>query len=223
MKHEQSFADTFQSFMRNEALRCCCRFHSFSLDGQDRDAGADYILTDADRFAIVEFKYTANDLVSEKFKYRRFTLCQKLLDRDDMGEYHDKCHFVSWTEPPSRNVKINIYRNEICAQSVFGNDCSLPLVTPKVETQTFAKQFAKDFFSSGGAVTLSLEEFQAYVDWVLTDTSGSSRSTLELVAYNPESNDLALIHLNSIAEAQLWVQAHIPQPPRNQMGMSYEP
>jgi hypothetical protein len=213
MQHEQSFADIFRDFMKTKAPEYGCRFHSFSFDGQDRDVGADYLLTDSDRFSIVEFKYTQNDLVSEKFKIRRLTLCNQLLKRSDMRALHDKCHFISWTEGPLKQVNINIYRNEICTQAVFGSSCGLPAKAPKITTRSLASEFTKKFFSPNGDASLSLAEFESYVAWLLSETSASTRSTLELVAYNPASNSLALVHLNSIAEAQAWVQKHINPPP----------
>jgi hypothetical protein len=216
VQHEQSFADIFNDFMRFKAGKYGCRFHSFSLDGQDRDTGADYVLTDSDRFAIVEFKYSQSDLVSEKHKPRRLTLCQQLLHRDDMLALHDRCHFISWTEGSARAVKTNIYRNEICTQLVFGSACGLPALNPTSATRVPAGVFAQDFFGGNGTKSLLLAEFESYVAWVLTETSASTTSTIELVAHNPTSNDLALVRLNSIAAAQKWVQAHIsPPPPQN--------
>ena len=219
MQHEQSFADAFNCFMRTKAPKYGCRFHSFSLDGQDRDAGADYVLTDSDRFAIVEFKYSTADLVSEKNKPRRLKLCQELLHHNDMRALHDRCHFISWSEVPSGIVKTNIYRNEICTQAVFGRSCGLTAQIGTSATRVSAGEFAQDFFAKNGSKSLSLAEFESYVAWVLTETSASTSSTLELVAHNPTSNDLALVRLNSIAEAQAWVQAHVSPPqPRNRHG-----
>src|SRR4051794_31743466 len=106
--------------MQARAPEYGCRFHSFSFDGQDRDVGADYVLTDADRFAIVEFKYSESDLVSEKLKRRRLTLCQMLETRDDMRALHDFCHFISWSEARTKRIITNIYRHEICTQRIFG-------------------------------------------------------------------------------------------------------
>ena len=205
--------------MQRRAPEYGCRFHAFSLDGQDRDAGADYMLTDAGRFAIVEFKYSKQDLVSEGFKPRRLTLCQELSTRDDMRALHDRCHFISWTEGPTRKVMTNIYRNEVCTQAVFGSDCGLQSLVPTVATRCLAGDFARGFFSDAGANSLSLAEFELYVAWVLNDTSAAVRSTLELVAYDPMSDDLALVHLNSIEEAQAWVRANVrPPPPRHRRG-----
>jgi hypothetical protein len=219
VKHEQSFADEFNAFMRSKALQYGCGFHSFSLDGQDRDAGADYLITDSNRFAIVEFKYTQNDLVSEKHKLRRLTLCRELQNRVDMRAYHDACHFVSWTESSSGQVRTNIYRHEICTQRVFGRESGLSAQEPIGNTWVSAATFARDFFRQGGGRSLSLAEFEGYIAWVLTETSASTTSTLELMAHNPNSNDLVLVRLNSIAQAQEWVRDHVaPPPPRNRRG-----
>lgn len=213
MQHEQSFADSFNAFMRSKAPQYGCSFHSFSVDGQDRDAGADYVLTDANRFAIVEFKYTSRDLLSEKKKQRRLTLCKKLRIRGDMRTLHDRCHFISWAEGPSMAVRTNIYRHEICTQAVFGFECGLEEKLPNEVTRAPAALFAQEFFQSGGGRSLSLDDFQTYIAWVLNETSASSSTTLELLTHDPLANDLALVRLSSLAEASSWVQSHLPPPP----------
>lgn len=205
--------------MRNKASEHRCRFHSFSVDGQDRDAGADYLLTDSDRFSLVEFKFSSGSLVSEKYKPKRLTLCRKLAQRPDMRSLHDLCHFISWTEGSSMSVKTNIYRHEICNRRVFGDSCGLSDTSPILNTRVSAGVFANEFFASSSSRSLSLAEFEAYLDWVLTETSASTNSTLELIAHNPVSNDLALVRLNSIAEAQLWVRNHVPPPPSPRYGI----
>jgi len=220
LQHEQSFADSFNAFMRNQALNHGCRFHSFSTDGQDRDAGADYVLTDSDRFTLMEFKYSSTDLVSEKHKPRRLNLCRCLSTRQDMRTLHDQCHFISWTEDLSKSVNTNIYRHEICNRGVFGDACGLSDASPYTNARASARIFATDFFSPTGSRSLSLMEFETYLAWLLTETSESANSTLELVAYNPASNNLALVRLNSISEAQSWVQKHVsPPPPRPRYGI----
>jgi hypothetical protein len=202
--------------MQAKAPEYGCRFQSFSLDGQDRDGGADYVLTDADRFAIVEFKYSDRDLVSEKFKTRRLTLCRKLELREDMRALHDLCHFISWSEGTDQRVLTNIYRHEICTQRVFGSSCGLRSQLPFAVARTPAGEFAQDFFAADGRRSLSLDEFERYLAWVLTETSASTNSTVELVTHNPHSHDLALVRLNSIADAQTWVRTHVtPPPPRS--------
>jgi hypothetical protein len=220
VQHEQSLADMFRDFMKEQSFEAGCRFHAFSLDGQDRDAGADYVLTDSDRFAIVEFKYTQKNLISEKYKPRRLKLCQKLLERKDMTKHHDRCHFISWSDSVTCCVKTNIYRKEVCNVATFGCNCGLSDVNPIHSDLSSARAFAKGFFSNQGSHSLSLDEFETYLAWVLTETSASTNSTLELLARNQNTQELAIIRLNSISEAQKWVRDHIqPPPPRKNMRM----
>jgi len=201
--------------MREQAVVFDAKFHAFSLDGQDRDAGADYLLTDAHRFAIVEFKYSENNLVSEKHKSKRLSLCKKLESRKDMIAYHDKCHFIAWSELDTGAIKSNVYRHEICNEKVFGPNCKLSKKTPFISQRVSASKFSSDFFGNGGTRSLSLTEFETYLAWLMKDASSSTNSTLELMARNTASNDLALVRLKSILEAQNWVKRHISKPKRH--------
>lgn len=64
--------------------------------------------------------------------------------------------------------------------------------------------------------SLSLDEFEVYLSWLLTEASGSDRTTLELLVKNPDSRELGIKRLSSVREAQRWVQENSikPQPPR---------
>lgn len=213
MQHEQSVADAFNEYMRERAKQLGRRVHSFSLDGQDRDAGADYLLTDANRFALVEFKYSEGNLVSEKHKSRRLSLCRGLEQRMDMRSLHDLCHFIAWTSGQPLAVKVNIYRHEICNRSVFGSDCGLNQSSPDATGRAGAGSFATEFLTAANSRSLSFREFEIYLAWLLADTSASTSSTLELLTRNSNLNDLTMVRLNSIAEAQAWLQAHSPPAP----------
>lgn len=210
--HEQSFADEFNKFMREKALARGMRIHAFSLDGQDRDAGADYVLTDANRFAMVEFKYTASSLISESHKPRRLKLCQELARAPEMRRLHDLCHFIAWTQTPQLTVRLNVYRHEICTARVFGSEFR-PISAADAESRVNATRFADDFLDGSEDKLLSLEEFNVYVQWVLTQTSGATRSTLELVTSDVVSGDLLLIRLNSFKDAKDWLERNWPLPP----------
>lgn len=213
MQHEQSLADAFNGYMRETAKRLGRRVHSFSLDGQDRDAGADYLLTDANRFALVEFKFSEGSLVSEKHKPRRLSLCRGLEERADMRALHDLCHFIAWTSGQSLAVQINIYRHEICNRSVFGPTCGLNEGSPSATGRAGAGAFATEFLTTINSRSLALQEFESYLAWLLTDTSASTNSTLELLTRNPAVNDLAMIRFRSIAEAQSWLRENFPPAP----------
>lgn len=209
MHHEQSFADMFRDYMKEEASKYGSKFHSFSLDGQDRDAGADYLLTNAHRFTIVEFKYNETSLVSEQYKPKRLTLCKQLSEREDMRKLHDKCHFISWSESNTGVVKTNIYRHEICNKKVFGSDCGLLETVPLRNNMVGADSFSNQFFGPNETASLSLEQFEKYIAWVLKETSASTKSTLELIARSRIKNDLVLVRLDSVAAAQKWVEDNI--------------
>jgi hypothetical protein len=212
LQHEQSLADAFNGFMREQALELGGRVHSFSLDGQDRDAGADYLLTDANRFALVEFKYLAEGLKSENRKSRRLCLCTELAQREDMRALHDSCHFIAWQDN-SCTVQTNIYRREICNRSIFGSDSGLADELPFSGARATAGAFAKGFLADTGTRSLSLRDFEEYLAWLLTQTSGSMHSTLELVTRNADTKDLALVRFNSVAAAQSWLQDQFPPSP----------
>jgi hypothetical protein len=210
--HEQSFADEFNAYMKREAQSRGMRVHTFSLDGQDRDAGADYVITDASRFALVEFKYTESSLVSEASKPRRLKLCQKLAHEDYMRELHDKCHFIAWAQKPNMSVKINIYRKEICIKRIFGEALAhAPLY--ELSKRVNAGIFAENFLGLKQSSSLSLDQFEFYVSWVLTQTSGAKVSNLELVTSNVESGELFLVRLRTLKDAQNWLHKHWPPPP----------
>jgi hypothetical protein len=211
LSHEQSLADRFNAFMQNQGKDRGIDVHAFSLDGQDRDAGADYVLMDTTRFALVEFKYSEANLVSEAHKPRRLVLCKQLALQSNMRALHDRCHFVAWTEPPSSNVRVNVYRHEICTTRVFNQSFGFPADDPllaKLDAGTFAERFLGQSTSN----TLTYSEFESYVAWLLTETSGSKKSTIELVASNVDANELSLIRLSSLAEAHSWLQSHRRSP-----------
>lgn len=210
LKHEQSFADSFNAFMKRRSSEIGRQFHSFSLDGQDRDAGADYVLTDANRFAIVEFKYSEKDLVSEKQKPRRLNLCKELANNKRMLNFHDRCHFISWANGPEMAVRTNIYRKEICNKKIFGDHCGLTMCSPESDSNISAREFVDNFFHNTARASLCLRDFETYIAWVLEQASGSTRSTLELLTFNPNSIDLVLVRLDSISAAQNWVREHYP-------------
>ena len=77
MKHEQSYADAFREHMKQQAISRNCYFHAFSVDGQDRDLRGDYIISDSDRFALVEFKYGPGtfEVKDPKMKDLGFAIC----------------------------------------------------------------------------------------------------------------------------------------------------
>ncbi len=209
-KHEQSLADRFNNYLARKASLKGIAVEAFSLDGQDSLVGADYVLADSHRFALVEFKYTQHDLVSEAHKPRRLTLCYGLQMYADMRQLHDQCHFVAWSDYPSMECKVNIYRLEVCNRRVFGSECDLPDEFGDVSKRIDADQFSNDFLGPLGIRSLSLEDFETYLTWVLESTSSATTSTFELIAFDPDAQNLVLAPLTSLRAAQDWIQRNRP-------------
>jgi hypothetical protein len=208
--HEQSVIDSIHKFFEKQATDKGLNFRSFSLDGQDALAGADYIITDQSRFAIVEYKYTQKDIIAESKKNKRLKLCTKLELHQDMKILHDQCHFIAWAEAIQMKAQCNIYRLEVCNKQIFGAESGLPNKSPYSDNRIYAKQFITEFFSGMPPRSLSLSIFERYVEWLLREVSGSSRRSFELLTYDETSNECAMIILSSIRAAYDWMQMQQP-------------
>lgn len=201
MKHEQAVADNFNRFLGRQASSFGKKIHTIALDGQDRDAG-DYLLTDEDRFALIEFKSTEQDIKHESRKGRRLQLCELLEFNAKMKALHDQCHFIVWMQ--SSGVQLNVYRYEVCNQEVFGGGCGLACKTASVGSRVHANQFAADLFGAPASRTLSLSEFEDYLAWLMVQASGGTRGTLELLIEDGSANELRLVQFESVRAAHDW-------------------
>ncbi|MHB1282016.1 MAG: hypothetical protein ACYCYL_12430 [Acidithiobacillus sp.] len=210
-KHEQAVIDSFNRFFEKQATEKGCKIRSFSLDGQDALAGADYILTDQSRFALVEFKYTQAEILAESKKGKRLNLCTELELHPDMKFLHDQCHFIAWAEATQMKAQCNIYRLEVCNKQIFGAESGLHNKSPSSDNRIYAKQFTTEFFSGLPPRSLSLSEFESYVEWLLQVASGSSKSSFELLTYDETSDECAMIKLSSIRAAYNWMKMQQPQ------------
>ncbi len=209
--HEQSLADRFNKFMSGQGSKLRRNFEAFSLDGDDRDTGGDYVMTDTDRFVIVEFKYVEAGILAEGVKERRLELCRKLAANADMARLHDCCHYVAWGELPGRITKIltNVYRFEVCNSRVFGSACTW--TTGQPPQRDSAGEFARKFFTQTQSRSLSKDEFETYIGWVKTETSGAEQAEIELVASQDDGDELYLLRFSSIQELYDWAQEAFPK------------
>lgn len=212
--HEQGVIDAFNQFLRKRAIAQGRKFHSFSLDGQDRDAGADYLLCDGTRFALVEFKYEVADIHSEAKKPRRMQLCLDLEREVQIRELHDKAHFLCWKEKPSGHLKLNIYRLEVCNKRLVTEVVAAALVAeaPDVSRRVAASGFADQFLSGSTDRSLSIDEFERYLQWLLQGPSAGRRASLELLALNPDLDECAVLTFPSVRAAHTWLKGR-PQFP----------
>jgi len=209
---EQAVIDSFNSFFRREAQKSNLQVRSFSLGGQDTWAGADYVLSDQSQFALIEFKYTQNEIASEVMKDRRLKLCKELETDTMMRELHDQCHFIAWAEHPKMEGRCNVYRLEVCNQKVFGATCGLSAQRPSEVPRISARQFTTEFFANRPPRSLSLKDFETYLAWLLTVASSSRKSSLQLLTFDDSSDECAMVPLASIRDAYEWMQRQAPQP-----------
>ncbi len=172
--------------------------------------GGDYLLTDQSRFALIEFKFSQREIGNEAKKPRRLRLCQELENNREMKDLHDHGHFIAWAERPQFLGRCNIYRHEVCNRAVFGSDCGLQASSPQDSERVFASEFADQFFASSGSRSLSLEEFERYLAWVLRSPSGSTRQSLELLTYDEHSDECLMVVLPSVRDAYNWMQSRRP-------------
>lgn len=212
LKHERAVIDSFNSFFRRRATELGRQIRSFSLDGQDALVGADYLLTDQSRFALVEFKFSQLEIDDEARKDRRLRLCIELESNREMRALHDQCHFIAWAEKPVLKARCNIYRHEVCNRSVFGAKCGLRAVAPQDNLRTSAIDFTSQFFAGTPSRSLGLDEFELYLTWALSGPGGSTRQSLELLAYDENENECAMVILPSIRAAYDWMQQRRPSP-----------
>ena len=185
-----------------------------SLDGQDRDAGADYLITTSSRFALVEFKYTDLNLPEEGGKIRRLNLCQELqkAGNSKMRSMHDKCHFVAWLQNPEQELNVNVYRLEICNKEIFGSESKLSCTHPQRAGRISAETFAAEFFENSKPRTLVLGDFEKYLSWLLQNPSGSESTSLELAFRDKTSPIFRQLVFKSVRAAHDWLVANKPKP-----------
>lgn len=209
-RHEQAVIDRFNLFMKAQAGTRRQRYGYIALDGQDRHVLADYILTNESTFTLVEFKYTQSERRDEGRKHRSLTLCSHLERDNEMRALHDLCHFVAWMQVPDYRPHLNIYRHEICNCEVFGLECGLKSKAPSSTTRVDAREFARSFFDEPSARTLSIDEFDIYVEWLFGRLDGSGASTLELLVGDDDSANCDFIAFPSVRSLYEWFQDRRP-------------
>ena len=201
---EQSVADIFNEHMREKCNGAGTKFHRFSLGGQDRDTGADYLISNSSSFALIEFKHSEADLVSERSKSCREQLCLLLHKNKKMRDIHDRCHFVAWRYSVSGTLRCAPYRTEICNQLVFPNCASLTRQRPLKSKRLPADTYCDQFISPPPVRHAAKVEFEQYLAWLMKDASGSSQESVELMARG--SVGCTAIRFDSVDAAYRWMQ-----------------
>lgn len=203
-KLEQAVADIFNNAMRERCQSSGTTFHSFSLGGQDRDVGADYLISNAEAFALIEFKNSESELGSEGLKPRRRKLCMDLQANAEMRAIHDKCHFLAWRDSASGELHCAPYRTEICNVRVFPACKALSLRSPEIGNRMLAASYCADFISPPPERCSPKADFERYLAWLMRETSGSKSDTVELMARG--SGAFTSLRFTSLDTAYRWMR-----------------
>jgi hypothetical protein len=171
-KNEAGVIADFKKALRGIATAAGQHFDDFPLGPQDRYVLADDFWATYDNFAIVESKWSEEELLSESKKFGRVkTLCEKLQDTPDMARLHSQCHRIAWRDSKTHRLMSQEYRKGVCC-SLFRETCT------GIDCGTAAMavdDFARDFFGEPPSHCLPAEQFKTYIRWLTTVVTGSAR------------------------------------------------
>lgn len=212
---EDSVRSLFEGQLREESVIRGGKLRVFPVNAQDTYAAGDVIFSDEARLTLIEFKSDEHSLRDENRKPRRKVLCELLLKNSEMKDIHDLCHLAAWNDDDT--IMLNIYRHEICHRGFFPDCGALPEGGGSFSRCTI-DDYAEAFFTSN-SVSVPLDSFERYLAWVMTETSGSERSTVSVQARDITTRKFRMLTFNSIRAAHDWFAEHKPQP-RNQSSPS---
>lgn len=204
VRMEQSNADHFNNYLKARAHEAGLDFVNFSLNGQDRDAGADYLFTADSNFSLVEYKDAEDCIAAEGKKWRRRTLCEILEDEENAAwkAHHDACHYIAWRDIDA-DLRFNVYRKEVCNNKIFPMSKKISCKLPDLGLRITGTAFADDFVA--GNRCLGLVDFEKYLKWLMEEGSGSEAGTLQLAVSNPNRRVFSTKRFKSVAEANDWI------------------
>lgn len=186
------------------------KFQAFPLGPQDRNVLADSLFASKDLFALIEMKFSAAQLRSERAKRGRvLKLCEGLEVDAPMRDLHERCHHIAWSD--GSGISLACYRDRICNRLILGEDCGLPSAAPGVEARNFFGDYTDGFLSNSQSSGLPKGDFKRYLRWLQEKTTGKASERLEVLAKGPGQNgDVVVLSLNSLDEIQAWFES----PPR---------
>lgn len=112
---------------------------------------------------------------------------------DSMRTLHDRGHFVAWSGESGALVQVNVYRHEAAA----GHDH---------DGRVGVRTFAEAFFGDPQHHSLTLDESSYYLGWLAETIVGAEPAALALAISMPNTRELALLRLPSLAAAHHWVR-----------------
>lgn len=171
-KNESAVISEFKEALRRVADESNRHFDHFPLGPQDRYVLADDFWATYDNFAIVESKWSEEELRSENAKFERVkALCEKLRDTPDMAFLHAQCHRIAWRDSKTHRLMSQEYRKGVCCDW-FRDTCR----GIDYETEAMAvDDFAREFFGEPPLHCLPAEQFQTYIMWLTTVVTGTAR------------------------------------------------
>lgn len=175
--NEAGVIGDFKKTMREAALASGSHFDEFALGPQDRSTLADDLWVSYDHFAIVESKWSQDQIAAERKKLTRVSaLCTALQLQPNMANLHARCHRIAWRETPSNRLITQEYRKavcgSICPDTCAGLDCTKGALT--------IDAFATDFLGDPPKHCLSATEFQTYVKWLTRVVAGAESQIIVL-------------------------------------------
>ncbi|WP_213942289.1 hypothetical protein [Pseudomonas sp. dw_612] len=208
-KHEKSvenlFKDNFEAAARDKEYE----YTSASLDSQDRLVGADYLFTNHNVYAIIEFKYRESDLPSEVKKEKRLHLCHALHKEKQVRALHETCHFAAWSNTSPITIETNIYYNEVCNKQFWGTQFDknlLPDTTTRKSENVFIDLFLDG--KEGG----NFDAFNTYIKWLITlGDANNNTGYLELLISNPLNRRAAGLEFTSVENMKKWIDLNMPK------------
>lgn len=209
-KHEQFIADKFFEYFGALRSGISTPPNKMALDGQDAILGADYLINNATKFSLIEFKFEEKDIKTENKKPLRKKLCEALNNNKNLLSLHEKCHYISFFN--EKMIFLNVYAYEVCCKAVFtSNICHVkPSLNVPIERMNYI-QFTDDFAKATSKIGLCARHFQLYID-KLCNIAGTDPTSIELVAMAPNGNNMALVKFNSIAALHLWyTEQYLPR------------
>jgi hypothetical protein len=182
MRHNEiGVIGDFKKTLREVAHGMNRHFDEFALGSQDRATLADDLWVTYDHFAIVESKWSQDQLASERKKLPRVqALCNALQANPVMAELHARCHRIAWREAPTNRLISQEYRKAVCSavcpNTCVGYDCSEGALT--------VDDFAEVFFGEPPQHCLPASDFQRYVKWLTCIVTGEEKDITVLARSN---------------------------------------
>ncbi|MBN3501285.1 hypothetical protein [Burkholderia cenocepacia] len=175
--NEAGVISEFKDALREFAETSKRHFKDFPLGGQDRYTLGDDFWVTYDHFAIVESKWSQNQLRTELDKHDRVkALCEALQNEPDMAVLHAKCHRVAWRDSRTKRLMSQTYRDKICFEE-FQATCTT-MGTP--QSPLTIDEFGEEFFGDPPSHCLPIDDFITYINWLTKIVTGREREILVL-------------------------------------------